>query len=142
MPKTNHEGSTYYGHTGIVDHADGKLSQLDPSINYDGTVVDGFESDERELEEQPGGGLADSTAVRPVDFDEEKSDEDSDGEKDTDESEDGQKARAEGKGRDAEAEQGKEEEQPKQSSAPEPRARRTAGPSATARTARAGKTKL
>jgi len=49
MPKSNHGGATYYGNEGIVEDANGRLSQLDPSRNVDGSVVDGFESDERDL---------------------------------------------------------------------------------------------
>ncbi len=68
MPKTNHEGSTYYGADGLVDHADGKVSQLDPSRNVDGGVVDGFESDERDdLEDRDDtGAQPDSRAVHMV----------------------------------------------------------------------------
>jgi hypothetical protein len=64
MPKTNHGGATYYGHEGIVENARGELSQLDPSRNVDGSVVDGFESDERQLEDRENGQpVADPTGV-------------------------------------------------------------------------------
>ncbi len=68
MPKTNHEGSTYFGAEGLVDHADGKVSQLDPSRNVDGTVVDGYESDDRDdLEDRDDtGAVADSRDVHMV----------------------------------------------------------------------------
>lgn len=58
MPKTSDYakhteqggGATFDGHAGIVSHADGRLSELDPSVNLDGTVVDGYESQEREVD--------------------------------------------------------------------------------------------
>ncbi len=49
MPKTNAGGATYHGHSGIVADGEGKLSELDPSRNVDGSVVEGFESEDREL---------------------------------------------------------------------------------------------
>jgi len=128
MPKTNHAGSTYYGHEGIVDHADGKLSQLDPSINYDGTVVDNFESDERELIDREGGGLADSTLVRPTNEETDEQQNNPDGD-DRDDSEKDGKERGKTAGVDGvEDLQGRKEDQPQQSSAPEPRARRNTVP--------------
>jgi hypothetical protein len=54
MPKINQAGATYYGQEGLVTNGDGVISQLDPSRNADGTVVDGYESDERELEDRDG----------------------------------------------------------------------------------------
>lgn len=55
MPKTNdNTGATYAGQEGIVEHADGSLSELDPSRNVDGSPVDGFQSDEDETpDEEP-----------------------------------------------------------------------------------------
>jgi hypothetical protein len=68
MPKTNYAGATYAGHEGIVENAVGELSQLDPSRNVDGSVVDGFESDERELDEREEvAPYADPTGVSVVD---------------------------------------------------------------------------
>ncbi len=57
MPKTNDPGgATYFGYEGVVEHAGGRgstrpggLSELDPNLNVDGTVVDGFESEDRDL---------------------------------------------------------------------------------------------
>lgn len=50
MPKKSEAtGATYAGHEGIVQDANQQLWEVDPSRNADGTVVDGFESDEREL---------------------------------------------------------------------------------------------
>jgi hypothetical protein len=54
MPKINQAGATYYGQEGLVTNGDGVISQLDPSRNADGTVVDGYESDERDLEDRDG----------------------------------------------------------------------------------------
>jgi hypothetical protein len=57
MPKVSASGAaTAYGQEGIVRNAEGGLSELDPSRNLDGTPVDGFTSDERDLsnaEERP-----------------------------------------------------------------------------------------
>lgn len=69
MPKTSDYakhteqggGATYEGQAGIVSHADGRLSELDPSVNLDGTVVDGFESEERE----PDGSERDTATLVP-----------------------------------------------------------------------------
>lgn len=48
MPKIDAQGNaTAYGMEGIVENAEGGLSELDPSRNVDGSTVDGFESDER-----------------------------------------------------------------------------------------------
>jgi hypothetical protein len=50
MPKIAANGSaTAYGQEGVVQGADGQLWELDPSRNLDGTTVDGYESDERDL---------------------------------------------------------------------------------------------
>jgi hypothetical protein len=50
MPKKSEAtGATYQGHEGIVEDANQRLWEVDPSRNVDGTVVDGFESDERQL---------------------------------------------------------------------------------------------
>ncbi len=74
MPKTNDaSGATYEGHEGVVEHAGGYastrrpdgLSELDPSRNLDGTVVEGFESDEREIEDRDAG-VAEVGPVLPV----------------------------------------------------------------------------
>lgn len=74
MPKTNHAGATYYGHEGVVEDANGKLSQLDSSRNLDGSVVDGFESEDREPsdEEAPEVQQADPTGVSTVDREDEE----------------------------------------------------------------------
>lgn len=56
MPKVSGSGNaTAYGQEGHIVGADGVLSELDPSRNVDGSVVDGYESDERDLSEEPGG---------------------------------------------------------------------------------------
>lgn len=56
MPKTNDaSGATFYGHEGIVQAANGRLDQVDPSRNPDGSIVEGFESDERDIENEDGG---------------------------------------------------------------------------------------
>jgi hypothetical protein len=63
MPKTNDaSGATYYGHEGIVEHAGGAgstrpggLSEVDHARNLDGSVIDGYESEEREVEDVEGG---------------------------------------------------------------------------------------
>ena len=48
MPKTSDtNGATHAGMQGIVQAATGRLDEVDPSLNADGTVKDGFESDER-----------------------------------------------------------------------------------------------
>lgn len=48
MPKTNDAtGATYQGVQGVVQAATGRLDEVDPSLNLDGTVKDGYESDER-----------------------------------------------------------------------------------------------
>jgi hypothetical protein len=62
MPKTNDaSGATYYGHEGIVEHAGGAgstrpggLSEVDHARNLDGTVIAGYESEEREVEDREG----------------------------------------------------------------------------------------
>jgi len=52
MGKINARGeATAAGMTGIVQNAEGKLSELDPSRRLDGTPVDGYESDERDFED-------------------------------------------------------------------------------------------
>jgi len=52
MPKANHVGATYYGYEGHVEDAHGRFSELDPSRNVDGSTVDGFESEDRNIGEQ------------------------------------------------------------------------------------------
>jgi len=48
MPKTSDtNGATHAGMQGIVQAATGRLDEVDPSLNADGSVKDGFESDER-----------------------------------------------------------------------------------------------
>jgi len=49
MPKANHGGATFYGYEGVVLDSHDRPSELDPSRNVDGSVVDGYESDERDL---------------------------------------------------------------------------------------------
>lgn len=93
MPKTNDAtGATYDGYEGVVEHAGGRastryeeealrgLSQLDPSRRVNGEIVEGFESEEREIEPREGSVAADFAEVHPVQDkqDEERSDEDSD----------------------------------------------------------------
>lgn len=64
MPKTTHAGASYFGHEGVVEDANGKLSQLDSARNVDGTVVDGFESENRDIEDVPNESpVADPTGV-------------------------------------------------------------------------------
>lgn len=42
MPKTNDEtGASYEGHEGVVSHADGRLSEVNPERNLDGSLIDG-----------------------------------------------------------------------------------------------------
>lgn len=55
MPKANAAGGTYYGYEGLVEDANNRVSELDPSRNADGTVVDGFESEERDLSDREAG---------------------------------------------------------------------------------------
>jgi len=53
MPKINPDSNaSAEGMEGIVQHATGKLSELDPSRDVDGSVYPGFESDEREIEDE------------------------------------------------------------------------------------------
>jgi hypothetical protein len=47
--KSEGTGATYAGHEGHVEDANQRLWEVDPSRNVDGTVVDGFESDERDI---------------------------------------------------------------------------------------------
>jgi hypothetical protein len=66
--KTAADGTySQYGAEGLVQMADGTVQEADPSRNADGTVVAGFESDERTMEDRarPEGDLrpADDTAV-------------------------------------------------------------------------------
>jgi hypothetical protein len=80
MPKTNDAtGATYQGYEGVVEHAGGRastryeeealrgLSQLDPSRRVNGEVVEGFESDERQIEPREGSVAADFSEVKPID---------------------------------------------------------------------------
>lgn len=56
MPKINAEGMpTSAGMEGHVLGADGREHEIDPSRNADGTVVDGYESDQRELKDRGQG---------------------------------------------------------------------------------------
>ena len=65
MPKTNHAGATYFGHEGVVENAVGELSQLHPSRNLDGSVVDGYESEDQDLaDREEANPQADPTGVR------------------------------------------------------------------------------
>lgn len=63
MPKATHAGATYYGYEGTVVDARDRVSELDPSRNVDGSVVDGFESDERTIEDRQAGDYPASTRV-------------------------------------------------------------------------------
>lgn len=73
MPKKSLERATWYGNEGLVVDANDKLHELDSARNLDGSVVDGFESDERTVEDRDGSeqallrGLPDDP--RPVEFD-------------------------------------------------------------------------
>ncbi len=52
MPKIDPEGRpTHQGMTGHVVNAAQEIHEVDPSRNVDGTVADGYESDERELKD-------------------------------------------------------------------------------------------
>lgn len=68
-PKINEAGAaSFYGNEGHVTNAVGAVSELDPSRNADGSVVDGYESDEREIEEREPGQHADEpTTLAPAD---------------------------------------------------------------------------
>lgn len=74
MPKTNDAtGATYAGHEGIVEHAGGAgstrpggLSQVDPSRELDGSVVEGFDSEERQLKDLKGAAPADVQTARDI----------------------------------------------------------------------------
>lgn len=75
MPKTNDGGgATYAGFTGVVEHADGRLSELDPERNLDGTLVEGEHPDHAEGEEREGA-FADPTGVRPIETEEQTEEE-------------------------------------------------------------------
>jgi hypothetical protein len=67
MPKTAANGSaTMAGGEGVVQDAEGGRWQLDPSRNLDGSTVDGFESDEREVdEEHPTPGFGEQPQLQP-----------------------------------------------------------------------------
>ena len=52
MPTISQAGPTSAGYEGHVLDGAGKVHELDPSRNVDGTVVDGYESDERQLEDR------------------------------------------------------------------------------------------
>jgi hypothetical protein len=72
MPKTAANGSaTMAGGEGVVQDAEGGRWQLDPSRNLDGSTVDGFESDEREVdEEHPTPGFGEQPQLQPQPADE------------------------------------------------------------------------
>lgn len=63
MPKTSDYakhteqggGATYEGQAGIVSHADGRLSELDPSVNLDGTAVEGSDDEPTVQDEEDTG---------------------------------------------------------------------------------------
>ena len=55
MPKKSMVSATYAGHEGIVEDARDNLHQLDPSRNLDGSVVEGFESEDREIQDRDEG---------------------------------------------------------------------------------------
>lgn len=84
MPKTNDAtGATYAGYEGVVEHAGGfgstrpgGLSQLDPNREVDGSVVEGFESEEREIEDREGAVGADFAEVHPIKDSDRSEDED------------------------------------------------------------------
>jgi hypothetical protein len=53
MPKTNDgSGPTYYGMEGHVVDSHDRVHEVDPSRTVTGEVVEGFESDEREMEDR------------------------------------------------------------------------------------------
>lgn len=66
MPKVSGSGNaSAYGQEGHIVGADGVLSELDPSRNVDGSVVDGYTSDEEpagEEGEQPSRGSSSETS--------------------------------------------------------------------------------
>ncbi len=67
MPKANHGGATFYGYEGVVLDSHDRPSELDPSRNVDGSVVEGFESDERDLTDRKDGEAPeDALASGPV----------------------------------------------------------------------------
>lgn len=54
MAKINSDGEpSQFGAQGIVRDATGALHEVDPSRNLDGTAVDGFESEDRDLSGAP-----------------------------------------------------------------------------------------
>jgi hypothetical protein len=56
MPKTNDaSGPTYYGMEGHVVDSHDRVHEVDPSRTVTGEVVEGFESDEREIEDRSTG---------------------------------------------------------------------------------------
>ncbi len=76
MPKANANGATYYGVEGHVLDSHDRVSELDPSRNVDGTVVDNFESDERDMEDRPAGEYPAEVTSTERDDDEKSSNED------------------------------------------------------------------
>lgn len=53
MPKTNDaSGPTYFGMEGHVVDSHDRVHEVDPSRKVTGEVVDGYESDEREIEDR------------------------------------------------------------------------------------------
>lgn len=74
MPKANYGGATAAGMTGIVEHgaplADGRtLSELDPELNLDGTLIEGEHPDHPKAEEREEGTVhaGPDTLPRPID---------------------------------------------------------------------------
>jgi hypothetical protein len=68
MPKINNVGPTFYGTEGLAVDGNQVIHQLDPSRNVDGSVVEGFESDERVIEDQDGAHGAVGEAPQVVNF--------------------------------------------------------------------------
>ncbi len=79
MPKKSEgTGATFEGHEGIVQDAAQQLWEVDPSRNLDGTVREGFESEDRDISspanpEVPGGPDHDLAVSETDDLGQEKS---------------------------------------------------------------------
>lgn len=75
MPKIDAEGRpSYAGQEGLVTNAVGEVHQVDPSRNVDGSRVDGYESEDRTVEDRddtdaPVGG---STEISATETDEQR----------------------------------------------------------------------
>ena len=90
MPKANHGGATAAGMTGIVEHgaplADGRtLSELDPELNLDGTLIEGEHPDHPKAEEREEGTVhaGPDTLPRPIEDPAPEADEDDESDEDS-----------------------------------------------------------